>query len=157
MLHDVLVIVHLLAAMAWVGGTIALVFVAVPAIRLLTGEERALALRTLGQRWRPLGWGSLGILVVTGMWLAREDGALDGDLFDSDFGVVLAVKAVLVALLALGAYLHDFVLGPRLAAEVRAGGPPRTRPLLVRVGWTNFALTLAVPILGGVLALLGAP
>lgn len=157
MAHDAVVLVHLLAAATWVGGTIALVFVAVPAIRTLEGEPRALAMRTLGLRWRPLGWGAYALLVATGIWLAREDGALDGDLFDTSFGRVLLVKGVLVVLLALGAYLHDYVLGPRLADEVRAGGAQPTRPAMVRVGWTNFALTLAVPLLGGVLTLLGEP
>lgn len=157
MLHGAVVLVHLLAAIAWTGGTIALVFAAVPAIRTLEGEPRALALRTLGQRWRPLGWGAFAVLVATGIWLARADGALDGDLFDTAFGRVLLVKSLLVALLATGAYLHDFVLGPRLAAEVRAGGAQPTRPTMVRLGWTTFALTIAVPLLGAALTLMGEP
>jgi hypothetical protein len=47
---------------------------------------------------------------------------------------------------------HDYVLGPRLAREIREGQPQRSRPLLVRVGWTSFALTIVLPILGVVLA-----
>jgi hypothetical protein len=44
------------------------------------------------------------------------------------------------------------VLGPRLQRELRASDPaaPATRRRLVVVGWLNFALTLAVPILGAV-------
>jgi hypothetical protein len=42
------------------------------------------------------------------------------------------------------------VLGPRLQRELRAGAPqaPVTRRLLIVVGWFNFSLTIAVPILG---------
>jgi putative copper export protein len=69
--NAVLVIVHLLAASIWVGGSVALVFAGVPAIRVLEGEPR---------------------------------------------------------------------------------GPPATRPTLVVVGWTSLSLTIAVPILGAVLA-----
>jgi len=57
--ESVLVVVHLLAAAVWVGGTIALVFVGVPVVRTLEGETRARALKLLGQRWRPIGWTAL--------------------------------------------------------------------------------------------------
>ena len=49
-------ILHVLSASVWVGGTVILVFVGVPAIRQLEGEARATAMRTLGRRWRPIGW-----------------------------------------------------------------------------------------------------
>ncbi len=55
----VLVVVHLLAATVWVGGSTALVFVGVPAIRTLEGEPRGRAMKELGLRWRPLGYGAL--------------------------------------------------------------------------------------------------
>jgi len=48
-------IVHVLAAAVWIGGTVILVFVAVPYARSLTGELRAQALAALGRGWRPLG------------------------------------------------------------------------------------------------------
>ena len=67
-------IVHLLAATVWVGGTVALVFVGVPAIRLLEGEARATAMRTLGRRWRPLGWSAMGVAILSGLWLTRLHG-----------------------------------------------------------------------------------
>jgi putative copper export protein len=143
---------HLLAAGVWLGGTVALVFAGVPAIRTLQGEERGRAMRELGRRWRPWGWGSMAVLVLSGLWLADEHGALNRTaLLHTDFGRVVLVKSLLVAVLIAGALLHDFVLGPRLAREIRAGQPQRTRPRLVAVGWTNFALTVAVPVLGGVL------
>jgi len=47
--------------------------------------------------------------------------------------------------------VHNFVLGPRLQAEIRAGGPERSRRALVVVGWTSYALTITVPVLGVVL------
>ena len=70
-------VVHLLSATVWVGGTIALVFVGVPAIRQLEGEARATALRTLGRRWRPLGWGAMGVAILSGLWLTEEHGGFD--------------------------------------------------------------------------------
>ena len=70
----VLRVIHLLSATVWVGGTVALVFVGVPAIRKLEGEARATALRALGRRWRPLGWGAMGVAILSGLWLTEKHG-----------------------------------------------------------------------------------
>ena len=142
----VLVAVHLLAAAVWVGGSTALVFVGVPAVRILEGEPRSRAMRELGLRWRPIGYGALLAAALTGVALAARDWR-----HDASFQIVLWVKVALAVCLVVVSYLHNFVLGPRLQAEVRAGGDQPTRPLLVAVGWTSYALTLAVPILGVVL------
>jgi copper resistance protein D len=143
-------IAHVLSASVWVGGTVALVFVGVPAIRKLEGEARATAMRALGRRWRPLGWSAMGVAIVSGLWLTDEHGGLNRDALDTEFDRWLLVKSALVALLVVGALLHDYVLGPRLQRELREGAPraPATRRRLVVVGWLNFALTVTVPILG---------
>ena len=145
---SILVAVHLLAAAVWVGGSTALVFVGVPAIRTLEGEPRSRAMREVGRRWRLLGYSALAVLAVTGIPLATHDYA-DGR---SPFQTVLWVKVGLSAGLVAFSYVHNFVLGPRLQAEVREGRPQTTRPTLVVVGWISLALTLTVPILGAVLA-----
>jgi putative copper export protein len=139
----VLVAVHLLAAGIWFGGSTALVFVGVPAIRVLDGEPRGRAMRELGLRWRPIGYGSLLVAALTGVALASRDWEST-----AAFETVLVVKAVVFAALLVVSYLHNFVLGPRVQAEVRAGGPQPTRPRLVVVGWISYSLTLALPILG---------
>ena len=133
----------------WIGGTVILVFVAVPYARTLTGENRAQALRELGRGWRVIGWSAMGVAVVTGIQLAVVDDAFDGAA--SDFDAVLVAKVAAVALLIGGAIVHDFVLGPRLARQIREGRPPTARPPLIAVGWFTFALTLTVPVLGVVL------
>jgi uncharacterized membrane protein len=141
--------VHLVAAIVWAGGTIALVFVAVPPVQRLQGPERATLLREFGRRWRPIGWSALGIAIVTGVLLAQRAHAFDGA--PRDFDWVLAAKGLLVGLLVAGSYLHDYVLGPGLARQIRAGEPQSLRPLLVGIGRTNLLLTIAIPILGAVL------
>ena len=141
-----------MSATIWVGGTIVLVFVGVPAIRKLEGEARATAMRALGRRWRPLGWSAMGVAILSGLWLTDLHGGFDSGALSTDFVRPLILKSVLVALLVFGALIHDYVLGPRLQREMRAGEPqaPATRKRLVLVGWFNFSLTIAVPILGAV-------
>jgi len=58
------------------------------------------------------------------------------------------VKVVLFVCLVVVSYLHNFVLGPRLQAEIREGREQRTRPTLVVVGWISYGLTLTLPVLG---------
>ncbi len=147
-MEEVVVIVHLLAAAVWLGGSVALVFAGVPAIRTLDGEPRGRAMKELGLRWRPLGYGSLLVLALTGVELARYDWSRGR----SPFETVLWIKVGLSACLVLASYLHNFVLGPRLQTEIREGREQVTRPRLVVIGWTSFALTVTVPILGAVLA-----
>jgi putative copper export protein len=143
-------IVHLLAAIVWVGGTVALVFVAVPPVQKLEGAQRAALLRELGRRWRPIGWSALGVAVATGAAIAGIEHAFDTT--PTRFDVVLAVKGALVGLLAAGAYLHDYVLGPGLARQIREGKPQSLRPLLVTIGRLNLLVTVALPILGALLS-----
>ncbi|HKT45303.1 MAG TPA: hypothetical protein VJQ85_10920 [Gaiellaceae bacterium] len=140
---------HVLAAAVWVGGTVALVFVAVPPVQRLEGEARARLLREFGRRWRPIGWSALGVAVATGIALAAYDHAFD--TAPASFDWVLGVKGALVGLLVAGAYLHDYVLGPGLARQIRAGEPQSLRPLLTAIGRGNLAVTIALPILGVVL------
>jgi putative copper export protein len=148
----ILRIVHLLSATVWVGGTVVLVFVGVPAIRKLEGEARATAMRALGRRWRPLGWSAMGIAILSGLWLTEIHGGFNSAALSTDFDRTLILKSVLVVLLCIGALIHDYVLGPRLQRELRAGEPqaPLTRRRLIMVGWFNFSLTIAVPILGAI-------
>jgi hypothetical protein len=48
--------------------------------------------------------------------------------------------------------VHDYVLGPGLARQIRAGEPQSLRPLLTAMGRTNLAITVALPVLGVVLS-----
>jgi putative copper export protein len=147
-LEITLVALHVLGATVWVGGTVALTFIAVPAIRNLSGEPRQTAMRELGRRWRPIGWSALLVMVATGVPLASHVLPDSG----GSAKAVFTVKMCLFVGLLVFAYLHDFVLGPKVAQEIREWQPPVTRPRLVVVGWVSFTLTVTIPILGVVLA-----
>jgi putative copper export protein len=149
---ETLHVLHLLAAALWLGGTFALVFAGVPVIRTFEGAERARALRELGERWRPIGWGSLLVLGVTGLVYAAEIGAFSHDRVHSAWGAVFFLKVSLAGVLVVTAFLHDFVIGPRLARQVRAGQPQTLRSPLVWIGWGSFAAGFAVPTLGVLLS-----
>jgi putative copper export protein len=139
----VLVAIHLIAAGIWFGGSTALIFVGVPAIRILEGEPRGRAMKELGLRWRPLGYGALGVAAVTGVVLAAREWQQG-----TAFQVVFWTKVALFLCLVVVSYFHNFVLGPRLQTEIREEREQVTRPTLVVVGWLSYSLTLALPLLG---------
>jgi putative copper export protein len=139
----VLVAVHLISAGIWFGGSTALIFVGVPAIRTLEGEPRGRAMKELGLRWRPLGYGALGVAAVTGVVLAAREWE-----HDTAFQIVFWTKVALFLCLVVASYFHNFVLGPRLQAEIREEREQATRRTLVIVGWLSYSLTLSLPLLG---------
>jgi uncharacterized membrane protein len=143
----VLVAVHLLAGAVWVGGSTALIFVGVPAIRILEGDARGIAMKELGLRWRPLGYGALLVAALTGVALAARDWE-----HGAAFQIVFWVKVALALCLVAVSYVHNFVLGPRLQAEIHDGREQATRPKLVVVGWVSYSLTISLPLLGVALA-----
>jgi uncharacterized membrane protein len=145
-----LVVVHLLAALVWVGGTVALVAAAVPTLRRLPAEQRAASVRTLGRRWKPIGWGALLVLGATGAWLAFGywDAGDPDVLLRSEPGREILAKMALYAVLVASAFLHDFVLGPRLNRQIRDGSPRTLLRPMQAVGWVSFACSLALPVLG---------
>lgn len=145
-MYDLLVVVHVVSAAVWVGGVVALTFVAVPVAQRQTGPIRGELLRDFGRRWRPIGWGALALAIVTGLPVAEHWNAFDGDvLFDTRFGRLLLLKVGLVALLVALSIAHG-KLGGMLARQIREGREQSARPPLVLVGRASLATTLAIPV-----------
>ena len=144
---DLLLVVHVVSAAVWVGGVVALTFVAVPVAQRQTGPTRGELLRDLGRRWRPLGWGALAVAIATGVPIAHDYGAFDADvLLDTRFGRLLLLKSGLVALLVVLSVAHNR-LGQTLQRQLREGREPTARRPLVLIGRASLATTLAIPVL----------
>jgi putative copper resistance protein D len=147
------VLLHVLAALVWVGGMFFVALVAVPVARRRPPEERVALLDALGRRFRVVGWASIGVLVVTGVTNVALRGVtwetvVSGQLAASTFGQLLVAKLLAVlAMLGLSAW-HDFGVGP---ASTRAGTDPAGAAALrrraSRIGRTNAALALVVTAL----------
>ncbi len=86
--------VHVLAAGLWLGGVIAL------ALLTLRG---GLALRDGARAFAPVAAGALGVAIVTGVLAAVREVDRWYFLRWSDYGRIVIAKAILVALVALGA------------------------------------------------------
>jgi putative copper resistance protein D len=143
--YFVLVTIHVLAALLWLGGMLFLGVVGAPVLRAI--EPPALRQRLfneLGRRFRTVGWIAIATLVVTGVLLLRARGLLHWSgvfgspaFWRSTLGLALAAKlATVVTMIAVSA-VHDFLLGPA-AGRATPGSPGaialrRRAALLARV------------------------
>lgn len=99
----------------WVGPQIFLIFVFRPPLKLIpqAGLRRQVT-EAIIARYNLLSWGSLVVLIITGLLNALNTISSWEALFATRYGILLAVKVLFVlAVLGLTA-LHTFYLGPRL-------------------------------------------
>lgn len=115
-----LVIVHVLAALVWLGGMFFLGLVGAPVLR--TVEPPALRqqlFNMLGLRFRAVGWVAIAALLASGTGMLYMRGLLQwsGVLGNPDFwrtatGTALGVKLAAVLFMVTVSFVHDFIHGP---------------------------------------------
>jgi copper resistance protein D len=110
---------HILAAAVWVGGLIYTAAVAVPFALTHEPAERQRLLRGLARRFRWIGWGSIGVLFITGLGNLtlrlspiKFAQILNGDLFNPDkveqlIAIWLPWKLMLIVVMIGLMALHD--------------------------------------------------
>jgi copper resistance protein D len=127
------VTLHLLAALAWLGGMFFLALVGAPVLRKVEPPElRSRLFNDLGERARTAGWVSIGVLIATGLLNLHYRGLLSWSVLGSDafwsgsMGRALSWKLTAVLVMLAASAVHDFILGPR-AGTLPPGSPERER------------------------------
>ena len=124
-LHFVSIWLHILAATVWIGGMAALGLLLVPLLRQERFEDVATPLLYASAlRFRWIGWGALGVLVVTGIINVRAQGipwaaSLDPGFWSTAWGAALGWKLLLVVLTLAVSAVHDFHFGPKAIRLMR--------------------------------------
>lgn len=145
--------IHILAAMAWIGGMLFLVLVVVPWLRAGGRANAGAFLRETGVRFRSVGWTCFAILTVTGTFNLYARGVRLGDFarpewLASPFGRSVLSKLGLFALILVVSAVHDFSVGPRASVAIqRDPGSPeaeRLRRQASLMGRGNALLALAI-------------
>jgi uncharacterized membrane protein len=147
---SLLIWIHLVAAISWIGGMIFLSVVLVPVLkREPFSSQRALLFRTVARRFRSVVWGAIAVLLFSGPLLLSQRGVPISD--PSGWPMVVTVKLGLVTCLLLLTLTHDLILGPRvvrimqLPAEHRAGFD---QALVLWSPWVaRFSLVVALAVL----------
>jgi len=108
----------LVAQGIWFGGAAYLGFVLLPLLPALEPEQYARSLVTLIQRSTPLVAGSIGVLLVSGLFLAETSMSNAQQFLTDPFGRALLVKILLVAIMLLLSAYALFFLTPQLRRQV---------------------------------------
>lgn len=150
------VVLHILAAITWIGGMFFLMLVVVPWLRGRGGAHAATFLRDTGMRFRTVGWTCFAILLVTGtfnLWVrgVRFASFADAVFLSSPFGVAVMLKLAAFAIVLAVSGLHDFVYGPRATAVLRdepaSQDAQRLRRRASLLGRINALLALIIVLL----------
>jgi uncharacterized membrane protein len=142
--------VHVLSVSVWTGGVVALLWCALLVARDQTAEE-ARALGATVWRFSVTALVAVALLITAGVLQALDRLVLVNDLYETPYGIALAVKIVLVVVaLAIGAF-NLLRWGPRL----RAGG--RARIALVRDTLAETALFVVIFIAASFLTAYAPP
>lgn len=155
--HLLLVWLHLLAAIIWIGGMLFLSLVLAPAYRSIGRAPDATTLfRSTAGRFRYVAWGAVAALLLTGPLLALDRG---WSLFEPNrWPSLLAVKASLVGMLILATAVHDVLLGSRVRTTLEIPSDKRTsadRILLLSASWLprlSIVIALLVIVAAAMLA-----
>ena len=145
---DTLVLwIHILAAICWVGGMVFVAFILGPYVRrAFPPEARTPLMAAVGKRFSILGWSAIFTLVCTGIYNAvRFVGSWEA-LFNATFGHILLVKIGLVGVMIGLSIAHDFFLGPRQRERGR-----RLRRWTVLIAQLNLVLGVLVILLAAAL------
>jgi copper resistance protein D len=113
-MYDAIILwIHILAAVAFIGPQLFLVAAVVPAMQTIEDVKvRARATRVMSMRFGILGGGALVVLLITGMlnYIHEKDSI---DTFQRYF-ITLQIKLTMVALVVILTILHGAVFGRRL-------------------------------------------
>jgi len=143
---NVIMAIHLVGAIALIGGTIFYLAVYRPAVALLPPrQEQAPFTGQIERRFRAIRWLSIVVLLVTGFFnLLYEGGSAR---IASTYGGVLMLKLFLVLVLIALTGIHDFILGPPGGSPGRgtaraAGADTGAGKRLLGAGILALALTI---------------
>ncbi len=109
--------VHVVGAVVWIGGLVYQTHVLLPAAR--RGELRSFA--DAARRARPATWTAVSLVVLSGFYNVTQLGSLER-VMTSGAGLLLAAKLGLVIVAVALAAQRDFAQVPILDAAVRGGG-----------------------------------
>jgi putative copper resistance protein D len=117
---------HLLAAVVWIGGLLFHLLVVVPTLTRVTSERERLRLGlSLEARFRAVMWPAVGVVLLTGLYNVMNifyATAVAGGQVPSAFVQILGLKLLLVVLMIAVQSVQQFVIRPRRLALL--GGIP---------------------------------
>ena len=124
-MYATLVVLHILAAVTWIGGMVFLSLVLAPLVRGRKAAPEFMALfRSAALRFRPIVWVAIAVLLATGPILLSLRGIHVTS--PASWPEIVTVKLMLVGLLMFLTFLHDLVFGPQVSRVTAIPDSQRT-------------------------------
>ena len=153
MFDAIILWLHLLGAVVFIGPQIFLAAIAMPAIRTVAdAQTRQTLTRSITRGFGMLGGGALVLLLLTGLWnfqVAQDDGKFELTRFFWAFNIKFMLFLAVVVLVGL----HALVFGKRLQ-ELQEGGASEAE--LARARQQSMIASITTLVLSLVILLLGA-
>jgi uncharacterized membrane protein len=156
MFDAIILWLHLLGAVVFVGPQIFLAAIAMPAIRTVAdARTRQELTRTITRGFGMLGGGALVLLLLTGLWnfqVAQDDGKFDLTRFFWTFNIKFMLFIGVVVLVGL----HAMVFGKRLQELQERDAPAieleQARQASMMASMATLGLSLLILLLGALMA-----
>lgn len=148
--------IHLLAAVAWIGGMFANFFVYLPAVRsVLDPPVIGKLMGTVMKRFKVMIYISMGILLITGMILSfTGEETLGYSALERNRSVLILGKVILYVVMSVLAIIAFESLAPGVARLAQKGPSPklaRKQRTQIRFAVTGFILGIIVLALSAAL------
>jgi putative copper export protein len=108
---EIVLWLHVLGACVWIGGQVTIAAL----IPMLRGEP--LLMRAAANRYQWIAWSGFAVLIITGIFNARNADISWGHLDATSAGKTLEIKLLFVLLSGLAAAVHAFIVAPRASVS----------------------------------------
>ena len=139
--------IHWLAAISFIGGMLFYFLVYHPALLALNATDTSRLSKRVDQRFKTFRWLALMVLLGTGVMnlLSEGDSLL---MASSSYGGKLAIKLLLVMVVFVLMGVYDFVLTPKAAAKTGSGDKQTIIHRISKaqrwIGWVVIVLCLGI-------------
>lgn len=150
--------VHLICASIWVGGSLFIGIVLVPALKSYTKslEELVGLMIKIGRRFNKITVPAFAILIATGLYNSRSFLGDPGALLESSYGLLLLIKIILV-IATIGTYVvHVRLLNANLEKKISSGFGgsvyiQSVRSKIIQLGRITVVLSIVILLLASLL------
>ncbi|HAD03604.1 MAG: hypothetical protein A2091_01645 [Desulfuromonadales bacterium GWD2_61_12] len=146
----VLLWLHAVATLVWLGGIVILLLVLLPAARQVLGADAGKLLGEVSRRFTPLANGAIVLLLLSGAALmVLGNGDSNGGRMWS-MGPAMLFKLLLFLLMAAVHFYRGLVLAPQVANSAAGEEKVRLQQWSLRLVKVNFAVGLTVLLLSAI-------
>ena len=157
-LADVIVFwVHLTCASIWVGGSLFLGIVLAPMLGTIAESpaDRLTIMLRIGRRFNRIALPAFIILILTGIYNSRAFMLQPDALIDSDYGIILLIKIIIVIATLMIYIIHIRSIDVETEKRITRGGSnfyvQAVRSRIILLGRVIVGLSLIILFLGALL------